>query len=263
MPPTLSVLLPVFDGAAYVGSTIESVLSQSYSDLELLIVDDGSDDATPEIIENYARQDPRIRIFRHENRGVGFTLQRGLSESRGGYVALIGADDLALPGRFETQVSFLEANRDYVFVGGYLQIIDAHGRVMGLRRYPVTDRQLRRMMLLYNPFGAPAAMFRRDDALAAGGFTSRFSTAEDYDFFLRLAKRGKLATVPEPLVSYRLHTNTVKATQTLRQLRDTLATKRAAYNEYGYRPALVGRAADLGLMLLDPAASRINVSPIH
>lgn len=197
--PTLSVLLPVFNGAAYLESTIQSVLSQSYPDFEFLILDDGSQDATPQILESYAHRDDRIQTFRHENHGVGFTLQRGVSESRGRYVALIGADDLALPGRFEKQVGFLETNRDHVFVGGYLQVIDADGRMMGLRRYPLTDPDLRRMMLLYNPFGAPAAMFRREDALAAGGFTSRFSTAEDYDFFLRLAKRGKLATLRNPL----------------------------------------------------------------
>jgi glycosyltransferase involved in cell wall biosynthesis len=248
--PTLSVLLPVFNGAAYVESTIESVLSQSYSDFELLVLDDGSQDATPHILEPSARHDPRMRVFRHENHGVGYTLQRGLSESRGRYVALIGSDDLALPGRFEKQVNFLETHRDHVFVGGHLQIIDSDGRVTGLRRYPASDRDLRRAMLLYNPFGAPAAMFRRDAALAAGGFTSRFWTCEDYDFFLRLAGRGKMANLPEALVSYRLHDNAVKATQTLRQLRDTLATKRAAYTEYGYRPSLIGRAADLALTIL-------------
>jgi glycosyltransferase involved in cell wall biosynthesis len=248
--PTLSVLLPVFNGATYVESTIESVLSQSYSDFELLVLDDGSQDATPQILERCARRDPRLRIFRHENHGVGYTLQRGLSECGGRYVALIGADDLALPGRFEKQVSFLETNPDYVFVGGYLQIIDTGGRVIGLRRYPATDRNLRRTMLLYNPFGAPAAMFRREDALAAGGFTSRFWTCEDYDFFLRLAKRGKVANLTEALVSYRLHSNAVKATQTLRQLRDTLATKRAAYTEYGYRPSLIARVTDLALAVM-------------
>ena len=102
-------------------------------------------------------------------------------------------------------------------------------------------------MLIYNPFGAPSIMFRREDALAAGGFTSRFWTCEDYDFILRLAKRGKVANLPEPLTSYRLHDNAIKATQTLRQLRDTLDTKRAAYSEYGYRRSLEARAVDLVL----------------
>lgn len=248
--PTLSVVLPVFNGATYLADTIESVLSQSYGDFELLAMDDGSDDATPQIIERYAQHDPRIRVFRHENRGVGYTIQRGLAASGGRYVALIGADDLALPGRFEKQLDFLEAHGDHVLVGGYLQIIDTNGRVTGIRKYPTTDRTLRRVMLLYNPFGAPAAMFRREDALAAGGFTSRFWTCEDYDFFLRLAKRGKVATLPEPIISYRLHGNAVKATQTLRQLHDTLATKRAAYTEYGYRPSLIARTADLALAIM-------------
>ena len=250
LPATLSVLLPVYNGAAYVEATIQSILEQSYRTYELIVLDDGSTDQTPQILERYVRSDPRLRVLRHANHGVGYTLQRGLVESKGRFVALIGADDLALPGRLEKQVAFLDANRDHVFIGGYLRIIDAHGRAIGLRRYPSTDERLRRAMLLYNPFGAPSAMFRRDDALAAGGFTSRFWTCEDYDFFLRLARRGKMANLPEPLVAYRLHENAVKATHTLRQLRDTLATKRAAYDEYGYRPSLLARTADFAMEIM-------------
>jgi glycosyltransferase involved in cell wall biosynthesis len=243
----LSVVLPVFDGERYVAKTIDSVLSQSYRDYEFLILDDGSLDNTPQILNQYSHRDPRIRLLQHENRGVGYTLNRGLGESRGRFVALIGADDLALPGRLEKQVDFLSNHPDHVLVGGFLKIIDGDGRSVGLRRYPLTDQNLRARMLIYNPFGAPSIMFRRKDAIAAGGFTSRFWTCEDYDFILRLAKRGKVANLPEPLTAYRLHDSAIKATQTLRQLRDTLDTKRAAYSEYGYRRTLEALAVDLVL----------------
>src|SRR5579863_2968694 len=123
-PVTLSVLLPVFNGERYVAQTIESVLSQSYRDFEFLILDDGSQDRTPEILAAFAQRDARIRLVRHENRGVGATLNRGLREARGGLVAQIGADDVALAGRFEKQVAFLERNPEYVLVGGYLRVID-------------------------------------------------------------------------------------------------------------------------------------------
>jgi glycosyltransferase involved in cell wall biosynthesis len=241
----LTVLLPVFDGERYVGKTIESVLSQSYREYEFLILDDGSHDRTPEILEEYARRDPRIRVFRHENHGVGYTLNRGLAEARGSLIAQIGADDLALPGRLAKQIDFLERNPEYVLVGGYLRVIDSDDRPIGLRKYPTSDAQLRKRMVLYNPFGAPSVMYRREDALAVGGFTSRFWTCEDYDFILRLAKRGKIANLAEPLTSYRLHRGAIKSTQTLQQLRDTLETKRAAYTEYGYRESLAARAVNL------------------
>jgi glycosyltransferase involved in cell wall biosynthesis len=242
---SLSVLLPVYNGERYVGKTIESILSQSYRDYELLIIDDGSQDRTPAILAHYARRDSRIRLLRHDNAGVGYTLNRGIEEARGHLLAEIGADDLALPGRLQKQVDFLKENPDYVLVGGYLRIIDPDDRPIGLRKYPTGDRELRQRMILYNPFGSPSLMYRRDDALAAHGYTSRFSTSEDYDFLLRLAQRGKVANLPEPLTAYRLHLGSTKSKHTLRQLRDTIRIKRTAYAEYGYRQTPLARAVNV------------------
>ncbi|MBV8197723.1 MAG: glycosyltransferase [Candidatus Eremiobacteraeota bacterium] len=241
----VTVLLPVYNGETYVGKAIESVLTQSFRDFELLALDDGSHDRTPEILARYAAIDPRVRVLRHDNRGVGYTLNRGLREARGRYIAELGSDDLALPDRLEKQVTFFDAHDDYVAAGGYLLIIDCNDRGIGLRSYPTSDERLRACMLLYNPFGSPAMMYRRDDALAAGGYTDRFSTCEDYDFMLRLAKRGKVANLPEPLTAYRFHGASTKSTKTLAQLRDTVAIKRVAFAEYGYRATLVARAVNL------------------
>jgi GT2 family glycosyltransferase len=241
----VSVLLPVYNGEQYVGKTIESILSQSYRDYEFLIIDDGSRDGTPKILEHYAQRDPRIRLLQHSNHGVGYTLNRGINEARGRLLAEIGADDLALPGRLQKQVDFLEGNPDYVLVGGYLRIIDPHDRPIGLRAYPTSDARLRERMLLYNPFASPALMYRRADALAVAGYSSRFSTSEDYDFLLRLARRGKVANLPEPLTAYRLHPGQTKSKATLRQLRDTVAIKRTAYAEYGYHATPLARALNL------------------
>ena len=240
----VSVLLPVYNAEAYVGKAIESILTQSHRNFELLVIDDGSHDGTPDIIGRYVSTDPRVRVLRHENRGVGYTLNRGIREAQGRYIAELGADDLALPGRLEKQVEFLATRPDYVAVGGYLRIVDPNDRPIGLRTYPTTDARLRACMMLYNPFGSPAIMYRRDDAIAAGGYTARFSTCEDYDFLLRLAKRGKVANLPEPLTAYRFHGDSTKSTKTIRALRDTVSIKRVAFAEYGYRPTLVARAVN-------------------
>lgn len=246
----VTVLLPVYNGEAYVAKAIESILTQSYRDFELLVIDDGSQDSTPEILARYLNADPRVRVLRHDNHGVGYTLNRGMREARGRYIAELGADDLALPGRLEKQVAFMEEHPDYVAVGGYLRIVGPQDRPIGLRSYPTTDERLRACMLLYNPFGSPAIMYRRDDALAAGGYTARFATCEDYDFLLRLAKRGKVANLPEPLTAYRLHESSTKSTKTIRALRDTVSIKRVAFAEYGYHPTLAARAVNAAQDLL-------------
>lgn len=241
----VTVLLPVYNAEPYLRKAIESVLSQSYRDFEFLILDDGSQDASPQIIAEYARDDSRIRALHHENRGVGYTLNRGIREARGALLAELGADDIALPGRLAKQVAFLDANPEHVLVGGYLRIIDGADRTIGLRKYPTDDERLREQMLLYNPFGSPSIMYRRADALAAGGYTSRFATSEDYDFLLRLARRGRVANLAEPLTAYRFHADSTKSTRTLAQLRDTIAIKRTAYAEYGYRQTLQARGVNL------------------
>lgn len=238
------MLLPVYNGEKYVAATIESVLTQSFESFELLILDDGSTDRTPQILAACARRDPRIRVLRHDNQGVGYTLNRGLLEARGELLAEIGADDLALPGRLMKQVEFLSKNAEHVLVGGYLRIIDPHDVPIGLRKYPTSDRILRNSLLLYNPFASPSIMYRRDAALAAGGYSSRFRACEDYDFVLRIAKCGRIANLPEPLTAYRLHPDSTKSTKTLRQLRDTLDIKRVAYREYGYPETLQARAVN-------------------
>jgi glycosyltransferase involved in cell wall biosynthesis len=235
----------VYNGEQYLRSAIDSVLSQSFRDFELLALDDGSTDSTPDILVEYARHDLRVRVLRHENRGVGYTLNRGIHEARGSLIAELGADDIALPGRIEKQVAFLNANPDYVFVGGQLRIIDSHDKSIGLRKYPIGDEELRARMLLYNPFGSPSLMYRRGDAIAVGGYTSRFGTSEDYDLLFRLAKRGKIANLPQPLTAYRFHSASTKSQRTLRTLRDTVAIKRTAFAEYGYRATLPARAVNI------------------
>ena len=235
----------MYNGEKYVAATIESILTQSFQDFELLILDDGSTDHTPQILTACARRDARIRVLRHENHGVGYTLNRGLAEARGALLAEIGADDLALPDRLSKQVEFLSNNGDHVLVGGYLRIIDQHDFPIGLRKYPTTDRLLRNALLLYNPFASPSIMYRRDAALAAGGYTSRFRACEDYDFVLRLAKCGRVANLPEPLTAYRFHPDSTKSTKTLRQLRDTLDIKRVAYREYGYPETVAARVLNV------------------
>jgi glycosyltransferase involved in cell wall biosynthesis len=241
----LSVLLPVYNGKKFVGRAVESVLSQSYGEFEFLILDDGSDDGTPHILSHCARQDSRIRVLRHDARGIGYTLDRGIKETRGALVAEIGADDLALPQRFQKQVAFLDEHTDHVLVGSYLQIVNSVDQPLGLQKYPARDAELRRCIPCYNPVAAASVMYRRNDALAAGSYTTRFRTAEYYDFILRIARRGKIANLTEALAAYRFPDRSTRLRRIKDELRAELSVKRNAYSEYGYEETLLAWALNL------------------
>ncbi|HEY1655687.1 MAG TPA: glycosyltransferase [Candidatus Tumulicola sp.] len=248
--PELTVLIPVYNGARYLAKAIESVLLQSFRDFELLILDDGSTDETPQIMADYAAKDGRIRTLHHANQGVGYTLGRGLRAARGDYIAELGADDIALPERFKQQLLFLKRNRDHVMVGGYLDIIDENDAVIGRREYPVNKLHILNTLPIANPFASPSLMYIRMVALDAGSYTSRFKSCEDYDFVLRLALRGAVANLPFVLTAYRMHPDAEKARNTVRQLRETLSIKCAAYSEYGYPETGRARIINLAQRLL-------------
>lgn len=268
-PVVVTVLLPVFNCASFVAQAIESVLQQSYEHYELLVIDDGSTDETPAILNAFASRSSRIRLLRHRNSGTGFTLNRGILEARGTLIAELGSDDIASPHRLERQAQFLERHPDHVLVGSYLKVIDSDGRQLGFRKYPVGDIALRGALPLYNPFASPSLMYRRSAALAAGGYTTRFATCEDYDFVLRIALRGKAENLPEPLTSYRLHSGAMKARRTVSQIKDTIRIRKTAFDEYGYHRTAAAQLVTLfqrTLIRLPPRLSywlyrRIVITP--
>jgi len=207
MTPRVTVLLPVRDGAAYVGAAVESVLAQTYADFELLVVDDGSTDGTPEVLAGFA--DPRLRVLRNEeNEGLVPSLNRGLAEARGAYLARIDADDRCLPRRLERQVAVLDAEPRVGLVGAWMELVDADGAPAGRLVARISDfaEFLYYTLIMYVLVSHPAAMFRREAALAVGGYDPHTFLAEDKDLWRRLAlARWDARIVEEPLVVYRLH----------------------------------------------------------
>ncbi len=126
--PTVSVLMPVYNGERYLRPAIESILAQTFTDFEFVIIDDGSNDTSPSILRQYADRDPRVKLFLREHRGVPDTLNEAFATSRGKYLARMDCDDVALPERFARQVALLDADPAVVCAGGYFQLIDGRGR---------------------------------------------------------------------------------------------------------------------------------------
>lgn len=204
--PAISVAMSIYNGERFLSEAIESVLAQSFADFEFLIIDDGSRDATPDILHTYASADPRIVPIVRENRGLITSLNELLSRASAPLVARMDADDVCDPERFARQVAFLEANPDHGVVGTWsLDIGEDSLPLTGKGTdQPVTWKELRdgieqgRQLICH-----PAAMLRRDIVLGVGGYHAAFRHCEDFDLWLRLASVTKMANIPERLLRYR------------------------------------------------------------
>jgi glycosyltransferase involved in cell wall biosynthesis len=223
--PAVSVLMPVRNGERFIAEAIESILSQTLEDLELIILDDGSTDSTPKILEDLARRDDRIAIHRKSpGRNLSETLNLGASLAKAPLLARLDADDLALPDRLELQLRFLDEHPQVTLLGGQALLIDENGREFGEAHYPLDDEALHEALLTTNPFVHSAVVMRRDVFEEVGGYREIFVHSEDLDLWLRIAEGRKLANLPETLVKYRLHGNQ----QTLRKQEDQAIHSAAA-----------------------------------
>jgi glycosyltransferase involved in cell wall biosynthesis len=211
MTPRVSVILPVRDGAAFLGEALESVLAQTLRDFEVVVVDDGSSDATPSILAGV--QDERLRVLRQEPVGLVAALNRGVAETRAPVVARMDADDLSLPSRLERQLELLERDERLALVGCGVETIDAGGRVTGSWSLPAEDEALRRRLLLRNPFTHGAVLLRKAALDAVGGYRADYGANEDYDLWRRLARDWRLGAAQDVLYRYREHQQAVTKTR--------------------------------------------------
>jgi len=201
--------MPVYNSERYLDQAVESILGQTFSDFEFLITDDGSTDSSPAKLRRYAERDSRIRLTSRSNTGYVKALIETVPLARGKYIARMDADDISLPERFERQVRFLEQNPEYAVVGSKVLLIDSDGallKYMGERQHheEIDGAHMR------GEGGAiihPAAMIRTEAMHAIGGY--RLLRDEDLDLFLRLAEHGKVANLPEVLLHYRQHSQSV------------------------------------------------------
>jgi glycosyltransferase involved in cell wall biosynthesis len=212
--PTISVLMSVYNGERYLALAMDSILAQTYTEFELIVIDDGSKDSSPDILRQYASRDPRVNLTLRENQGLTVTLNEAFAKSRGKYLARMDCDDVALPDRFAKQVNLLDANPEVVCTGGYFQLIDGAGRLLTTLRGPTDDANIQATLLKgHNAICHPTAMIRRSAMKTVGGYDTRFKTSQDLDLWLRLGEVGKLANVPAPVLKFRLHESSVSETK--------------------------------------------------
>ena len=207
--PTVSVVMGVHNGAPWVSEAVSSVLRQTAADLELIVVDDGSTDATAGVLAAVA--DRRVRVERQPHQGLTRALIRGLALARAPLVARLDADDLAAPERLERQRAFLDAHPDVGLLGAGAREVDVSGRELGLVRPPEDDGAIRRALIRRNPFVHSSVIMRRAVVERAGGYAAGFAVAQDYDLWMRMSPLTRMANLSEPLVVRRLLPGRVSA----------------------------------------------------
>lgn len=200
--PRVSVLVAAYNARSFLAVTLGSALAQTYRDLEVLVIDDGSRDGTAGVVREFERADPRVRLITQANRGLSATRNRGIAESRGDLIAFLDHDDLWHPEKLARQVACLDATGAGV-VSCYSEIIDSDHRCTGWQLGGDANGRVYEEMLEWDMVsGGSVVLVRRSVLDTAGAFDEALHVREDWDMWIRLARRTRFATVPQVLVGY-------------------------------------------------------------
>lgn len=226
--PKVTVLLPVFNAEPFLSESVESILGQSFTDFELLAINDGSTDRSREILAAFS--DPRLVIVDNDgNRGLIYTLNHGIAVARGEYIARMDADDIAVANRFEKQIAFLDAHPQVALLGSWAELIDCAGKYIQLRQTPVGNKNIQESLLAVNCFIHSSVMFRTAIVREAGGYRQDAIHAEDYEMWLRITENNEADNLPEPLIRYRIHLSQISQRQLRMQRASADAIRAAAW----------------------------------
>ena len=207
--PPITVLMPVYNSEAFLNAAIESVLNQTFTNFEFLIVNDGSTDSSLDIITSY--KDKRIKIKNNnQNTGITKSLNMGLNLAKGIYIARMDADDISRKDRLEIQYNYITKNPDTVLVGSWVTIINNKGQKLNEAHFNCHFSDIFGHMFLGNQFAHSSVFFKKDVINNIGGYDNSFKSAQDYDLWFRvLEKKYKAANIPEFLVDYRDHNDNI------------------------------------------------------
>lgn len=232
--PKVSIVMSTYNNALFIRESIESVLAQTFSEWEFIIINDASSDDTLAIIREYEKYDKRIIVLANtDNKGLVANLITGVKKSKGIFIARIDGDDIWTDkNKLKKQVAYLEKNPAYGMVGTYASIIDQNGKILYQSKNPRTDAEIRNYLLIENCFFHSSVLMRKEKFDAAGGYDSGIKTAEDYNLWLKLGLVSKLHNLPEAMISYRINPEGINATKYRYQLQETIAIVKMFKNKY-------------------------------
>jgi len=198
--PLISVILSVYNAEQYLEEAIQSILNQTYKNFEFIIIDDGSKDNSLGIIREYRKRDKRIVVITRENKGLIESLNEGIKAANGKYIARMDADDIAMPNRFEEQIKYMESHEEVVVCGSF---IETFGSKKMIRKYPISNADIRAYFVFKSPFAHPATMIRTK-ILTRKMYDNHYTHAEDYKLWMDLMSEGEMYNIPKVLLKYRV-----------------------------------------------------------
>jgi len=202
--PLVSVIMRARNCAPYVQASIQSILSQTFRNFELIVVNNGSTDQTVEIVDSFQKLDSRIRLLHLKEGNLAEAMNEGCRQAAGNYIAIMDADDVSLPTRLEKQVRFMESSPEIKACGTWFMSFGDGGNVEV--KFPSDPSELVSSLVFFSPICNPTAMIRNSVFLQDGlSYDASFVVAEDYSFWVKVAKIGKMANLPEILLHYRRH----------------------------------------------------------
>lgn len=245
--PLVSVVMPVYNACRFLQESVKSILCQTYRNFEFIIVDDASEDSSWQIIQNLARKNKQIKIYRNsQNLGVSETVKKAISLVKGEFLARMDADDIALPQRIEKQIDYLINHKETVAVGGQCLLIDKNGGVIGEKTFPTSFSDINKYIWKFIPLQQPTLMIARHRLPKKFKYyRDGMDTAEEVELLFKLFQYGKVENLADTVLMYRLHDKNTSLLDIRKTFLLTLLARIRGVLFYRYKPTLSGVAVTL------------------
>ncbi|MFP4098957.1 MAG: glycosyltransferase family 2 protein [Alphaproteobacteria bacterium] len=261
--PDISVLMSVYNGERFLKQAIESILAQSFSNFEFIIINDGSTDQSGEMIKSYEEKDRRIVFIDQDNQGLIAALNTGIDVANADLIARMDADDIAHPERLAKQYAYMQEHQNTLALGSAVNVIDDQGIEKLHVTYPVKEDVKHYLINQGSPLAHPATMFRKVAVQSLGGYRKAYKHAEDYDLWLRLSKQGDIDNLNEPLLQYREHDQKISVQNAYQQALVSVVARHAAQQDIDPTDELEQIAIDtLKLFDTDPVKMQWEIVDI-
>lgn len=203
--PRVSIVMPVYNCEKYLAEALASLLVQTYEDIEIVVINDGSTDSSKSILLRFAKLDPRIRIINQKNSGIVNALNRGIKESSGEYIARMDGDDTSFPNRIKEQVEILDANPESVLVAGNYEVMDEHSQTMYRERIAPDNEFIQRAFYLRNVVAHGSVMFRKSATKLVGDYSDKYGPTEDMELWMRMLDSGQFTATGTSIYRWRVN----------------------------------------------------------